>query len=177
MTTETGTAEGAPLDGDTARHRNARPTRSPSSPPLESPSQAGLRSGYCTPDVLYQLTRMCGIAGTLAFDHALTVDESTVSRMTATLHHRGPDDAGTYVRPDERIGLGHRRLSIIDLSRAGHQPMSNEDGTVWITFGGKIYNHLDLRPELEAKGHRYRSNTDTETIVHLYEEDGIRCLE
>ena len=81
---------------------------------------------------------MCGIAGTLAFDHALTVDESTVSRMTATLQHRGPDDAGTYVRPAERVGLGHRRLSIIDLSSAGHQPMSNEDGTVWVTYNGEF---------------------------------------
>jgi asparagine synthase (glutamine-hydrolysing) len=120
---------------------------------------------------------MCGIAGTLGFDHALTVDESTVSRMTATLHHRGPDDAGTYVRPDERIGLGHRRLSIIDLSRAGHQPMSNEDGTVWITYNGEVYNHADLRIELEGRGHRFRSATDTEAIVHLYEEEGPACVE
>ena len=120
---------------------------------------------------------MCGIAGTLAFDDALTVDESTVSRMTATLRHRGPDDAGTYVRPDERVALGHRRLSIIDLSSAGHQPMSNEDGTVWITYNGEVYNHGELRAGLEARGHRFRSATDTEAIVHLYEEDGPACVE
>src|SRR5690349_17478615 len=120
---------------------------------------------------------MCGIAGTLAFDHALTVDESTVSRMTATLHHRGPDDAGTCVRPEERVALGHRRLSIIDLSAAGHQPMANEDGSVWITYNGEVYNHAALRGELEARGHRYGSHTDTETILHLYEEEGARCVE
>jgi asparagine synthase (glutamine-hydrolysing) len=120
---------------------------------------------------------MCGIAGTLAFDDALTVDESTVSRMTATLRHRGPDDAGTYVRPDERVALGHRRLSIIDLSSAGHQPMSNEDGTVWITYNGEVYNHGELRSELERRGHRFRSATDTEAIIHLYEEEGPACVE
>ena len=120
---------------------------------------------------------MCGIAGILAFDDALTLDEPTVSRMTATLRHRGPDDAGTYVRPEERVALGHRRLSIIDLSSAGHQPMSNEDGTVWITYNGEVYNHAELRAELEARGHRFRSATDTEAIVHLYEEEGPACVE
>src|SRR5690242_4600740 len=115
---------------------------------------------------------MCGMAGTLAFDHTLTLDESTVSRMTATLHHHGPDEAGPGVRAEERVALGHRRLSIIDLSSAGHQPMSNEDGTVWITYYGEVYDHADLRTELEGRGHRFRSVTDTEAIVHLYEEEG-----
>ena len=96
---------------------------------------------------------MCGIAGILAFDDALTVDESTVSRMTATLRHRGPDDGGTCVRPEDRVALGHRRLSIIDLSSAGDQPMSNEDGTGWITYNGEVYNHAALRTELEGRGH------------------------
>jgi asparagine synthase (glutamine-hydrolysing) len=120
---------------------------------------------------------MCGISGILAFDDGLGIDEPTVTRMTDALRHRGPDDAGTYVRPDERIALGHRRLSIIDLSHAGHQPMSNEDGTVWITYNGEVYNHAQLRAELEERGHRFRSATDTEAIVHLYEEEGAACVE
>ena len=120
---------------------------------------------------------MCGIAGILAFSDAFPLDEATVRRMTDTLRHRGPDDAGTLVRRDERVALGHRRLSIIDLSAAGHQPMGNEDGTIWITYNGEVYNHAELRARLEARGHRYRSRTDTETIVHLYEEHGPACLE
>ena len=92
--------------------------------------------------------------------------------MRDTLTHRGPDDAGAVVLDGDRVALGHRRLSIVDLSPAGHQPMANEDGTVWITYNGEIYNHEALRAELEAKGHRFRSRTDTETILHLYEEEG-----
>ncbi|HZN03403.1 MAG TPA: asparagine synthetase B, partial [Candidatus Polarisedimenticolia bacterium] len=116
---------------------------------------------------------MCGIAGVFEFGRESgRVDEALLTRMRDTLTHRGPDDAGLYLSPDRTLGLAHRRLSIIDLSPAGRQPMSNEDGTVWITFNGEIYNHLDLRRELEAKGHTYRSRTDTETLVHLYEEDG-----
>jgi asparagine synthase (glutamine-hydrolysing) len=120
---------------------------------------------------------MCGIAGLLAFTDALVLDEATVKRMTDTLRHRGPDDAGTYVHAEEGVALGHRRLSIIDLSHAGHQPMANEDDSVWITYNGEIYNHAGLRAELEARGHRFRSATDTEAIVHLYEEQGVDCLE
>ena len=120
---------------------------------------------------------MCGIAGILGTTDAFAVDEELVTAMRERIHHRGPDDGGSWCSPEHRVALAHRRLSIIDLSHAGHQPMSNEDGTVWITFGGEIYNHLEIRPELEAKGHRYRSNTDTETIVHLYEEEGPRCVE
>ena len=120
---------------------------------------------------------MCGITGVLAFSDALSVDVSIVDRMRDTLVHRGPDDAGSWVDPHHRVALGHRRLSIVDLSAAGRQPMSNEDGTVWITFNGEIYNHLELREELQQRGHRYRSHTDTETIVHLYEEEGPRCVE
>ena len=92
--------------------------------------------------------------------------------MRDTLTHRGPDDAGVWMDQNRRAGFGHRRLSIVDLSPAGRQPMSNEDGSIWITFNGEIYNHRELRGPLEAKGHRYRSSTDTETIVHLYEEVG-----
>jgi asparagine synthase (glutamine-hydrolysing) len=97
--------------------------------------------------------------------------------MTAKLAHRGPDDAGTWQSPDGHVAFGLRRLAIVDLSPAGHQPMSNEDGTVWITYNGEVYNHAEVRRELEAKGHRYRSHTDTETILHLYEEEGPRCVE
>jgi asparagine synthase (glutamine-hydrolysing) len=118
---------------------------------------------------------MCGICGALGTRDGFAAGEDVVTRMRDTLIHRGPDAGGTWSAPG--VALGHRRLSIIDLSAAGHQPMSNEDGTVWITFGGEIYNHAELRTELEAKGHRYRSRTDTETIVHLYEEEGPRCVE
>ncbi len=124
---------------------------------------------------------MCGICGIFEFgsgDHP--VEEKVVVRMRDTLTHRGPDDAGVYISVDRRVGLGHRRLSIIDLSAAGRQPMSNEDGSVWISFNGEIYNHERLRADLEAKGHVYRSRTDTETLVHLYEEEGpdfVRRLE
>jgi asparagine synthase (glutamine-hydrolysing) len=120
---------------------------------------------------------MCGITGIFGFDDGFTADEATLRRMTDTLRHRGPDDAGAWTRPDERVALGHRRLSIIDLSPAGRQPMSNEDETVWITYNGEVYNHGELRRRLETRGHRYRSRTDTETIVHLYEERGPECVE
>ncbi len=116
---------------------------------------------------------MCGICGVFEFGaNENRLEEATIVRMRDTMTHRGPDDAGVYLSPDRRLGLGHRRLSIVDLSPAGHQPMSNEDGTVWITFNGEIYNHAALRAELEKKGHVYRSRSDTETLVHLYEEEG-----
>src|SRR6185369_5095251 len=117
---------------------------------------------------------MCGICG--IYEYGVSqggVAESLVARMRDTMSHRGPDDAGVYITEDRRIGLGNRRLAIVDLSPAGHNPMPNEDGRVWITFNGEIYNHESLRPALEAKGHRYRSRTDTETIIHLYEERGL----
>lgn len=120
---------------------------------------------------------MCGICGILGTSDTFAVDEELVTRMHQVIEHRGPDDGGSWADPARRVALGHRRLSIIDLSDAGHQPMSNEDGSVWITFGGEIYNHEELRPGLEGKGHVYRSQTDTETIVHLYEEEGPACVE
>ena len=119
---------------------------------------------------------MCGISGILAFDDRLELDEPIIERMTNALTHRGPDDGGTWVRGEHGIALGHRRLSIIDLSSAGHQPMSNEDGTVWITYNGEVYNHAALRAELERRGHVFRSATDTEAIVHLYEDEGPDCV-
>jgi asparagine synthase (glutamine-hydrolysing) len=117
---------------------------------------------------------MCGICG--IYEYGLSegeITDSLVVRMRDTMTHRGPDDAGVYISEDRRIGLGNRRLAIVDLSPAGRNPMPNEDGRVWITFNGEIYNHQSLRPDLEARGHRYRSRTDTETIIHLYEERGL----
>jgi asparagine synthase (glutamine-hydrolysing) len=120
---------------------------------------------------------MCGICGILRTRDSFAVSEELVTTMRDTIEHRGPDDADSWFDPGAGIALGHRRLSIVDLSPAGRNPMPNEDGTVWITYNGEVYNHAALREELEAKGHVYRSQTDTETIVHLYEEEGIRCVE
>ncbi len=107
---------------------------------------------------------MCGICG---FNRE---DKELLRRMTSLLSHRGPDGDGFY--SDETVSLGHRRLSIIDLSASGKQPMSNEDGTIWITFNGEVYNFQELRKELEKRGHTFSSNTDTEAIIHGYEEWG-----
>lgn len=116
---------------------------------------------------------MCGICGVYAYDDdALPVGKKLLEAMRDTMIHRGPDDKGLYISPDGRLGLGHRRLSIIDLSPAGRNPMSNEDGTIWIVYNGEVYNFGDYRTELEAKGHRFTSRTDTEVIIHLYEECG-----
>jgi asparagine synthase (glutamine-hydrolysing) len=120
---------------------------------------------------------MCGISGIFGFNDGFPIGEELVRRMSDTMVHRGPDAEGVHYLPEDRVALGHRRLSIIDLSAAGRQPMSNEDGTVWITYNGEIYNHAALRTELKEKGHTYRSNTDTESLVHLYEEEGPRCVE
>lgn len=115
---------------------------------------------------------MCGICGVFNLNGRTDLTPRSLERMADTIAHRGPDDSGTYVSADRRAGLGFRRLSIIDLSAAGHQPMSNEDGTLWLVFNGEIYNHNDLRKELEAKGHIYCSLTDSETILHGYEQWG-----
>ncbi|HEC22990.1 MAG TPA: asparagine synthase (glutamine-hydrolyzing) [Chloroflexi bacterium] len=120
---------------------------------------------------------MCGIAGIVRLDAGPPVEESLLRRMADTIAHRGPDDAGVYVSPDGRAALANRRLAIIDLSPAGHQPMSNGDGTLWIAYNGEVYNYADHRPELEAKGHTFRSRSDTEVILHLYEEHGPAALE
>ena len=117
---------------------------------------------------------MCGIAGVIQFGRDARVDLDTIRQMCAVMVHRGPDDDGFYVSGP--IGLGMRRLSIVDLAR-GHQPISNEDETAWIVFNGEIYNHAELREQLQARGHRYRTNSDTETIVHLYEEYGRDCVQ
>lgn len=119
---------------------------------------------------------MCGIAGAAWTASGSPLSEHTLRRMTDSLRHRGPDDDGVYLssRSDGRsgAGLGFRRLSIIDL-QGGHQPLSNEAGDVWVVFNGEIYNYRELRPDLEAAGHVFRTHSDTETIVHLYEQHGL----
>lgn len=116
---------------------------------------------------------MCGICGKIHFDIDRPVLQDDIHKMTKLITHRGPDDSGFYVK--KNVGLGFRRLSIIDLD-TGHQPLSNEDGTIWIVFNGEIYNHLSLREQLITKGHKFKTRTDTETIVHLFEEYGSDCV-
>lgn len=115
---------------------------------------------------------MCGICGIFQMSGGAAVAEGDLEAMNATLRHRGPDDSGTRVLAAGRVGLGNRRLAILDLSPAGHQPMSNEDGSVWIAYNGEVYNFAELRRELEGRGHVFRSHTDTEVLLHLYEELG-----
>lgn len=116
---------------------------------------------------------MCGIAGIYHLN-GKQVDLSLLNRMADIMKHRGPDDAGSFV--NGRIGFAHRRLSIIDLSPKGHQPMSNEEQSIWITYNGEVYNYLELKSQLEAKGYRFKSRTDTEVILHAYAEWGEECL-
>jgi asparagine synthase (glutamine-hydrolysing) len=117
---------------------------------------------------------MCGIAGKFNFADNAPVSRELIARMNVAQHHRGPDGCGEYF--DRGVGLSHNRLSIIDVG-GGHQPMSNEDGTIWIVFNGEIYNFPELRPRLEAKGHKFRTHCDTEAIVHLYEDLGENCVD
>ena len=117
---------------------------------------------------------MCGIAGWARMAPEMP-DVSRLTRMCDVLSHRGPDDAGVFVSSDGRVGLGNRRLSIIDLSPRGHQPMANESGTVWITYNGEVYNFRPLRHELERQGYTFRSDTDTEVLLHAYEHWGTAC--
>jgi len=116
---------------------------------------------------------MCGISGIFEFDQARTVDGDVIHRMNESLRHRGPDDEGIHLEPG--IGLGHRRLSIIDVA-GGHQPISNEDGSIWVLLNGEIYNYPELSQDLQSRGHRFVSRSDTEAIVHLYEEYGDDCF-
>jgi asparagine synthase (glutamine-hydrolysing) len=117
---------------------------------------------------------MCGICGKLIFDPGATVSPALIKNMADTIRHRGPDDDGYFISGP--LGFGFRRLSIIDLS-GGHQPLSNEDGSIHIVFNGEIYNYRELRQYLLARGHIFKTQTDTETIVHLYEELGDACVE
>jgi asparagine synthase (glutamine-hydrolysing) len=117
---------------------------------------------------------MCGICGKLEFDRDARVSDPLIRIMLDTIRHRGPDDQGVYI--SRQVGLGHARLSIIDLN-GGHQPLSNENGTIWIVFNGEIYNFHELRTFLSGKGHVFKTRSDTEVIVHLYEEFGHDCVE
>ena len=117
---------------------------------------------------------MCGIAGKFNFDPTRPIDRERLAAMTTVIAHRGPDSDGFYV--GDGIGLGHRRLSIIDLA-TGDQPLTNEDRTIWIVFNGEIYNFADIRSELEQFGHRFRTHSDTEVIVHAYEQWGDRAVD
>ncbi|MBC7249488.1 MAG: asparagine synthase (glutamine-hydrolyzing) [Anaerolineae bacterium] len=117
---------------------------------------------------------MCGIVGIYNLKTEIPIEVSTLKSMLAAIRHRGPDEFGIYT--DAQIGLGNARLSIIDLS-TGSQPIANEDETLWIVFNGEIFNYVELRPELEARGHHFRTTSDTEVIVHLYEDLGPDCLQ
>lgn len=117
---------------------------------------------------------MCGICGVVHSQADRLIDEGILRQMSKVIHHRGPDDDGFFI--DEQAGLGMRRLSIIDLV-TGDQPVTNEDGTIWLVFNGEIYNYKSLHNDLAAKGHRFETKSDTEVIVHAYEEFGDRCPE
>src|SRR5260221_1341986 len=116
---------------------------------------------------------MCGIAGILEFGRDARANAAALREMCSVISHRGPDDDGFYT--DGAVGIGMRRLSIVDVA-GGHQPLSNEDGTLWVVFNGEIYNYRELQATLEKQGHRFRTSSDTETIVHLYEQHGPRCV-
>jgi asparagine synthase (glutamine-hydrolysing) len=117
---------------------------------------------------------MCGIVAAYNRTGA-PVDRAQLIAMREELHHRGPDDEGELI--EGPIGLGHRRLSVVDLSPAGRQPLSNEDGTLWLIFNGEIYNYVELATRLRSRGHRFQSHTDSEVILHLYEDEGEACLQ
>src|SRR4051812_28092640 len=115
---------------------------------------------------------MCGIAGFINVQPTCA-SASIIERMTDTISYRGPDDSGSYM--DSHAALGFRRLSIVDLA-GGHQPMTNEDENLWLVFNGEIFNHMNLRQGLQAAGHRYQSRSDSETILHSYEQYGSDCV-
>ncbi len=121
---------------------------------------------------------MCGICGKISYS-GKAIDENLIRRMCDTLAFRGPDDSGVFLengKPRLKVGFGHQRLSIIDLSAAGRQPMCSEDESIWLTYNGEIYNFKTLRNELERKGHQFKSHTDTEVLLHLYEEEGVEAV-
>src|SRR5215468_2035090 len=117
---------------------------------------------------------MCGIFGFFGCDSAQPASSAVLEEMAQSILHRGPDGGGIHC--DGSLGIGMRRLSIIDLD-TGSQPLANEDGTVWVVFNGEIYNYRELRAELQARGHRFATASDTEVIVHLWEDVGARCVE
>ena len=120
---------------------------------------------------------MCGICGELSLERDRPVREDAVAAMAATLQHRGPDHGATYRASSGGLAFGFRRLSIIDLRTAANQPIGNEDGSIQLVFNGEIYNYRELRRDLVANGHVFRSNADSEVIVHLFEERGEHAID
>ena len=118
---------------------------------------------------------MCGIAGKIYFNQRQIVSEEEIKMMTNYLAHRGPDDSGIFI--DGQVGLGHKRLSIIDLSATGHEPMSDDTGKIHLTFNGEIYNFQQLRQDLEKDGVKFKSKTDAEVVIYLYKKYGTDCLQ
>src|SRR6185312_8323961 len=117
---------------------------------------------------------MCGITGIVHFDRDKAISPAVLKNMSDSIYHRGPDDEGLYI--NQNVGLGFRRLSIIDLS-TGHQPLSNQNDRIYIVFNGEIYNYLEQRKKLKQKGYTFKTTTDTEVILHLYQEYGVDCLQ
>ena len=117
---------------------------------------------------------MCGILGIQT--KTLPVSTQLLEEMTRTLAHRGPDAQKCEFFPEHNVGLGHTRLSIIDLTESGSQPMSNREGSIWIVFNGEIYNHVQLRQQLQSRGHKFSGSSDTEVIIHSYQEWGTDCV-
>ena len=122
---------------------------------------------------------MCGIVGVLQFDsRRAPLGEQDIVRLRDCMAHRGPDGMGVWVAPDGKVGLGHRRLAIIDLTPSGVQPMSDASGRIWLTYNGEIYNHVELRRELEALGHRFHSaGSDSEVIIYAYRQWGVDAVQ
>ena len=118
---------------------------------------------------------MCGIAGIINKQSGAIVDGSKIEKMLEGLHHRGPDDHGIYL--NDNVAIGHKRLSIIDLSKLGHQPMISSDGRYVISYNGEVYNYIELKDTLISKGHSFISKTDTEVILAAYMEWGEECLD
>ena len=116
---------------------------------------------------------MCGIAGIINTNGEV-IEKAEVQAMIQSIAHRGPDDQGIYIK--ENVGLGHRRLSIIDLTETGHQPMTNGDGSLHIVFNGEIYNYKELKRDLQTQGARFRSTSDTEVVLRLYEKEELECV-
>jgi len=120
---------------------------------------------------------MCGITGIYIVNNPSEVNKDTLIKMRDSLSHRGPDDSGLYISDDKKLGFGFRRLAIIDLSKKGNQPMTNEKKNIWLIFNGEIYNFQDIKEDLIIDGHKFKSRTDSEIILHLYEEKGENCLD
>ena len=118
---------------------------------------------------------MCGISGVFHYRDGAPADRALLERQAQAMQHRGPDDSGVWC--EGPAGFGHRRLAIVDLSPGGHQPMANEDGTLWVTYNGELYGWPELRARLAARGHRFRGSSDTEALLHLYEERGTGLFE